>query len=175
MHDEIITKGLPHKELAPILEKLKRKVFSHSVTKKIFEEYDISSEEQENIVICFAQMPVSARTDHGVIYINVDLIKDGDIEEDDHYLPHELTHYCQQTNGNKPTPGSGDDDYLDNPAEQEGFQNQTKYISKTQGKDEAKEYIDQLLDYHDVKNGEREDREDQLLELASSLQLSLKK
>jgi len=175
MPEEITTRGLPHKKLVPLLEKLKKRVFDSDVVKDMLDEYDIERSELELWPICVAKIPVSARTDHGIIYLNVDLFIDenGNIREDavdnDHYLPHEMTHVCQQTTGDKATPGSTDETYLDNPTEQEGFQNQTKYISDTQGDDEAEEYVEQVLDHHTHDNSDdkkREKRREKLLELA---------
>lgn len=173
MSDEIITKGIPHKKLAPIIEKIREKVFNHDVVKDIFDKYDIDPEEKNLIPICFAKLPVSARTDHGVIYLNIDLLKDKNFSKDDHYLAHEVTHFAQQTTGNKPTPGSDKNDYLDNPIEQEGFRNQTKYISDTQGEDEAEEYIEMVLDHNsnDANDDKREDRKDKLLAIARQMNL----
>lgn len=166
--DEIDTKGIPHKKLAPVLQKLKERVFSNPIVKEdIFDKYGIGEEELYLMPMCFAKIPVSARTDHGIIYINIDLIKDGDIIEDDHYIVHEMTHYGQQTTGDKPTPGSSDANYLDNPVEQEGFRNQTKYISDTKGEEAAEDYIEQLLDHHmepdEDDSKKRKDRKDRLL------------
>jgi len=190
MPDEITTKGIPHKKLAPIIDKLRAIVLNHSVVKDVFEKYDLSPEEAKYMPICFAKIPVSARTDHGVIYINVDLIlsilkdgdfdnlKDIDLSEIEHYLAHETTHYVQQTTGDKATPCVPDGSYLDNPIEQEGFQNQTKYISDTQGDDAAEEYVDKVLDHHDETNDEddtddeekiREKRRKKLLDLADEV------
>ena len=165
MPEEITTRQLPHKKLAPLLEKLKKRVFDSDVVKDMLEEYDIDRAELDLWPICVAKIPVSARTDHGVIYLNVDLFidEDGNIREDvvdnDHYLAHEATHGCQQTTGSKATPGSTDDNYLDNPTEQEGFQNQTKYISETQGDDEAEEYVEQVLDHHTHDNADEKKKE----------------
>lgn len=86
-----------------------------------------------------------------------------------HYVVHEVTHWFQQTTGNKPTPGSTSDSYLDNPVEQEGFRNQTKYIADTKGEEEAEKYIEKVLDHHsnDAKDKDkREDRKDKLLAIA---------
>ena len=174
MSEEIVTRGLPHKKLAPILDKLKKRVFDSDVVKDMLKEYGIERDELDLWPICFAEIPVSARTDHGVIYLNIDLFIDedgdlikGSIEENDHYLPHEMTHVGQQTTGNKPTPGSTEDNYLDNPTEQEGFRNQTKYISDTKGDDEAEEYIEQVLDHHthdNIDDKKRDKRREKLLE-----------
>jgi len=80
--EEIITKGIDHKKLAPLLEKIKRRVFKHDVIGDMLKKYKIDREELDLIPMCFAKLPVSARTDHGVIYINVDLAKDGDFEDE---------------------------------------------------------------------------------------------
>ncbi|MCK9567772.1 hypothetical protein M0R72_02330 [Candidatus Pacearchaeota archaeon] len=182
MPSEIVTKWLPHKKLAPVLEALKKRVFDSDVVKDMLKEYDIDRDEIDLWPICAAQIPVSARTDHGVIYINVDLLLDeegnirDDAEKSDHYLPHEMTHVCQQTTGNKATPGSTEDNYLDTPTEQEGFRNQTKYISDTQGDDEAEEYVEQVLDHHtkdDADDKKRDKRREKLLELASQFKVDL--
>ena len=183
MVDEITTRGIPHKKLAPILDRIKKRVFDSDVVKDICKEYDIGEEELPLVPICFAKIPVSARTDHGVIYVNVDLfidengnLIDGSIENNDHYIPHEFTHFGQQTTGNKATPGSTDDNYLDNPTEQEGFRNQTKYISDTQGDDEAEEYVEQVLDHHTHDNADdkkRDKRREKLLELASLFKVDI--
>ncbi len=176
MPDEIITKGIPHKKLAPKLDKIKKKVFKHQVIRDMLDKYDIDEAELDFVPMCFAELPVSARTDHGVIYINVDMADSENLADDDHYIAHELTHYCQQTTGDKPTQGSTPDSYLDNPVEQEGFRNQTKYISDTKGEDEAEEYIDQVLDHHEHDENDarkREDRRDKLLAIAAEFGVDL--
>jgi hypothetical protein len=184
--EEISTKGIDHKKLAPILETLKKRVFSSDVVKDMFDKYGIDEGELNLIPFCWAKIPVSGRTDHGIIYINVDLLDDflngnegiADIvKEVDHYLAHEITHFAQQTTGDKPTPGSNDCNYLDNPAEQEGFRTQTKYISETQGDEQAEDYIDKVIDHH--SNGDddsrMEKRREKLLDLAMDLKLNILK
>ena len=177
MPEEIITQGLPHKKLAPVIEKLKKKVFKNKVVKDLLKKYDIDEEELAFVPVCFAKIPVSARTDHGVIYLNIDLIDDRDfLDKEDHYLPHEFTHYCQQTTGSKPTPSAEPEKYLDSPVEQEGFRNQSKYISDTQGEEEAKDYIEKVLDHHmgdDADDKKREKREDKLLAIARRFGIDL--
>jgi hypothetical protein len=175
MPDEIVTQGIPHERLAPKLEKIKQRVFKHDVIKDMLKEYDLDEDELQYVPMCWAEIPVSARTDHGVIYINVDLADD-DVGEDDHYLAHEMTHYCQQTTGDKPTPATTTENYLDSPVEQEGFQNQTKYIADTKGEDEAEDYVEKVLDHHthDVNDDKkREKRRDKLLAIARAFNVRL--
>jgi hypothetical protein len=176
MPEEIVTQGIPHEKLAPALDKIKKRVFTHSVVKDMLKKYDIDEDELDLVPMCFAEIPVSARTDHGVIYINIELAKDGNIKEDDHYIVHEMTHYCQQTTGDSPTQSSDDGSYLDNPIEQEGFRNQTKYIADTKGKKEAEKYVEQVLDHHendDQDKKKRKERKDCLLAIARDFGVNL--
>ena len=157
----------PHKQLE-IINRVKNRIKNHPVVIEMFKEYGVDPEEINLVPMCFADLPVSARTDHGIIYFNFKLLEDG-FEDDDHYIVHELTHYLQQTTGTRPTKGSDEDDYLDNKEEIEGFQNQTEYLADTRNEDAAEDYVDQVLDHHEVSDKkERDKRKKQLLQLAFS-------
>jgi hypothetical protein len=159
---------LPPEKLLEIIERVRSKIKDHPVVLKMFKEYDVDPEEIDLVPMCFADLPVSARTDHGIIYFNFKLLDDGDFEDDDHYIVHELTHFLQQTTGTKPTKGSDGDDYLDNKEEIEGFQNQTEYLADTRDEGTAEQYVEQVLDHHDVEDKkERDKRKKKLLQLAS--------
>lgn len=153
-----------HSDVLEFLDGVKQKLKQNDVIRKSFEENGLSVDEIDDIPVCFADIEVSARTDHGIIYLNTELW--GQKDEVDHYLAHEFEHFTQQTTGDGPTKGSTDDTYLDNEFEQEGFQTQTKYISDTRGDSEAKEYIEQVMDHHDVPSEERKSRKKELLQLA---------
>ncbi len=157
----------PEKQLE-IINRVKNRVKKHPVVVEMFKEYDVDPEEIDLVPMCFAELPVSARTDHGIIYFNFKLLEDGNFEDDDHYIVHELTHYLQQTTGSRPTKGSDAGSYLDNKEEIEGFQNQTEYLAETRDDDTAEQYVDQVLDHHEVSDKkERNKRKKQLLQLAS--------
>ena len=160
-------KSIPREKLLEFIKILKRRVKKHKTVLEMFEEYDIDLDEIDLIPMAFAELDVSARTDHGAIYLAYKLLQDGSFLDDAHYLVHEMTHFLQQTTGDKPTQSSDVGDYLDNEFEQEGFQNQTEYIADTKGEDEAEEYIDQVLNHHDVDDeDEREEKKDELLNIA---------
>ena len=147
MADDIKTTGIPQKKLRSLLEKTREKIKDHEVIADLFKEYDIPLSEIEYIPMCFADIAVSARTDHGCIYFNTNLLNDP--EQLDHYMVHEICHWAQQTTGNKPTQGAEDGDYLENPYEVEGFQTQVEYIADTQDEGAAEDYVDQVLEHHD--------------------------
>ena len=159
-------KELPHDKLLKAIDRAKKRLKTNEVVQNMFKEFDVDIDELDDVPVCFADLPVSARTEHGIIYLNYNLLADGDFDKDDHYLVHELTHYLQQTTGTKPTKGSTDDDYLDNKFEQEGFQNQTEYLSDTRGDGAAEAYTDKVLNHHEVPKSEREERKKELMHLA---------
>ncbi len=160
------SKKISHSQALKIIDQIKSRIKKHQALKEAFDKYGLDIDEIDNVPVCFADIDVSARTDHGIIYLNWELLKEG-FPKNDHYLTHELVHYAQQTTGDGPTKGSTDDTYLDNEYEQEGFQTQTEYLSETKGDDVAKNYINDVLDYHEVPKSERAERKKQLLQLAS--------
>lgn len=158
--------GIDQKKLRPILDKLRQKIKKHPVVKRMFNEYGLDLSEIDLVPMAFANLDVSARTDHAIIYLNVALLNE--INDNDHYLVHELVHFLQQTTGTKPTQSADVGTYLDNKDEIEGFQNQTEYIADEYGEDKADAYVDQLLDHHDIRdNKERKKRKNKLLELVA--------
>lgn len=154
-----------HKELLKLIDKVKARIKKSPTVIDMFKKYDTDIDELDLIPMCFGDIDVSARTEKGIITFNKALIEDGNFEDDDHYVTHEVTHFLQQSH--KPTKSSDDGDYLKNPAEIEGFQNQSKFISEEDGDEAAEQYIDQVLDHHDITNTkERAKRKKKLLELA---------
>jgi hypothetical protein len=143
---------LPYRTLNRLLKKMRDHLKKDQVVQKMFKEYEVDIEEIDFIPMKFSKLDVSAKTDHGVLIFNYRLLCDGDFLEDYSYGVHEITHWLQQTTGTKPTQSADDGSYLDNPFEQEGFQNQVEYIAKNEGKDEAEAYVDDLLDHHDVED-----------------------
>jgi hypothetical protein len=133
-----------------LISKLRNYLKKDKVVQNMFDEYGVDIAELDHIPMMFDDLDVSAKTDHGVIIYNYKLLTDGDFFKDFSYGVHEMTHWLQQTTGNRPTQSSDDGSYLDNPAEQEGFQNQIEYISDHFGEDEAEDYVDNLLDHHNV-------------------------
>lgn len=156
---------MDHQSFLKRLGKILQDLRSNEVLQKAFKKYNLSMDELDTVPICLSPLDVSARTAHGIIYLNEKLIE----EEDDviaGYLVHELTHYAQQTSGEGPTQGSTDKTYLDNPAEIEGFNFQSEFIAENEGDDAAKDYIDQVLDHHKIRGKERKRRTEQLLQLS---------
>jgi hypothetical protein len=157
-------KKIPYRSLNRMLKKLREFLKKDEVVQKMFKEYEVDIEEIDYIPMRFGTLDVSAKTDHGVIIYSYKLLTDGDFFKDFSYGVHEITHWLQQTTGSKPTKSSDDGNYLDNPFEQEGFQNQVEFIANQDGEGEAEDYVDSLLDHHDVdSNKERKDKKETLM------------
>ncbi len=159
-----VVKKLPYKSLMRFINKGKDFLKQDEVMIGVFKEYGIDINEIDFIPTYFKDLDVSAKTDHGIVYLNYKLLTDGDFFKDFSYLIHEYTHWLQQTTGDKPTKSSDDGKYLDNPAEQEGFQNQINYIADHFGDDEADKYVDNLLEHHEIESkDEKKDKKEILM------------
>ena len=145
-----VVRKLPYKSLNRLIKKMREHLKKDEVMQKVFKEYDVDIAEIDYIPMMFGNLDVSAKTDHCVIIFNYKLLCDGDWTKDFSYGIHEVTHWLQQSTGKKATKSSDDGDYLHNPHEQEGFSNQIEYIAKEHGKDEAEEYVDDLLEHHEI-------------------------
>lgn len=156
-------KKMPYRTLNRMLKKLREFLKKDDVVQKMFKEYEVDIEEIDFIPMKFGNLDVSAKTDHGVIIYNYKLLTDGDFFKDFSYGVHEITHWLQQTTGTKPTKSSDEGSYLDNPFEQEGFQNQIEYISKQDGKEEAEDYVNNLLDHHEIESDKERDKKKETL------------
>lgn len=157
-------KKMPYKTLNRMIKKMREFLKHDGVVQEMFKEYDVDISEIDLIPMKFGTLDVSAKTDHGVIIFSYKLLTDGDFFKDFSYGVHEMTHWLQQTTGTKPTKSSDDDNYLDNPFEQEGFQNQVEYIAKQFGEGEAENYVDDLLEHHEIdEEEEREDKKETLM------------
>jgi len=157
-------KKLPYQSLNRMIKKMREYLKHDGVVQEMFDKYSVDIEEIDLIPMRFGNLDVSAKTDHGVIIFNYKLLTDGDFFKDFSYGVHEMTHWLQQTTGDKPTQSADDGNYLDNPFEQEGFQNQVEYIANQFGDGEAENYVDDLLEHHEVEDDkEYDDKKETLM------------
>ena len=109
------------------------------------------------------ELEVSAKTINKEIILNGKLFDKGDWVDLMRYIIHEFCHVLQQVNGM--VEGKVDkEDYLDDDNEVEAFQAQLSYMSKHDSPEEIQEYLEHLLDHHDIKGKEREEKKEKLTE-----------
>jgi MoxR-like ATPase len=147
--------------LLRLINKAKKYLKEDDVMQSVFKEYNIDINEIDFIPTYFKHLDVAAKTDHAIVWLNYALLDNFLDKKKLSYLIHEYTHWLQQTTGNKPTKSSNVGDYLQNPFEQEGFQNQIEFICKEYGEQEAENYVDHLLDHHEIyQNTERNEKKE---------------
>lgn len=151
------------KEEAEMVEQIVKLLKEHPNVKELFEHYNIPLDDIENIPIEFADMDVSAKTKDGKITINKALVEDKNFIEDLHYIVHEMVHVLQQKVGkNKEYGDLSCVKYLDNPLEIEAFKQQISFIEKYKSLADADEYLDKLLNFHELDGTERKRKRNEL-------------
>lgn len=145
-----------------LLQKIKDQLKSDDTIQEICKKYNLTSDILDIVPIKFGDIGVSARTDHGIITLNWNLLKQENRSQIPSYICHEFNHFARQLH--QPTQSADDGDYLSNKDEQEAFQYQLKFIDDHFGEDKAEEYVDQVLDHHDETGTERKEKKDILME-----------
>jgi len=149
------------------ISKMRKFLKDDSTVQEMFAKKGLDIDIVDFIPIMFGKIDVSAKTDHGIIILNNklldDWLKDKKSIDQFSYGCHECTHFIQQCFGEKGTQSASDGSYLDNPYEQEAFQNQVKFLADNDSEDKAINYVDDLLDHHDVNGKDREKKKDILL------------
>lgn len=156
-------KSLPSHFLMKVINKGKKFIKNDEVMIKICKDHDVDISIIDYIPTYFKDLDVSAKTDHGIVYLSYNLLLDGFDKMDYGYLVHEYCHWFEQCLSDKPTQGSDEGNYLDNPHEQRAFTNQVEYISNNFGEDEAEEYVDDLLEHHDIDDENEIDEKKEIL------------
>ena len=145
-----------------LLSKIRSALINDSVAKDICKEYKIGNWLLKSVPIRFEKLEVSARTTDGNIILNKKL-KSKPFEILMRYVIHELTHAAQHAKSNPSAKKDNNTEYLDKKNEIEAFQNQIKYDEKKRGKSKVLEYVDDLLEYHDIEGKKKEQKKKTLL------------
>ena len=127
------------------------------------EKYHKNKNFVDSVQISFEpDLDVSAKTINGQILLNDKLFdKEWDVQM--RYVIHEIIHAMQQDVGK--VKGKVDKNkYLDDKNEQEAFTAQISYMCEHDNTEEVQEYIENLLDHHDIKGKERKDKAKKLTE-----------
>jgi hypothetical protein len=134
---------------------------SSAVVKSMFLKHDVPISYLDKVSIKFDKLDVSAQTRDCVIFINSDFLDELKFSEHIHYIVHELCHVLQQmTSDVKLKPNV---DYLDMPTEMEAFKCQVAFMKEFYDDDTAKDYVEELLDFHQYEDKEKESKRKSLM------------
>lgn len=147
-----------------LLSKILDFLMTSPAVKGMFDRYKVPLERIHDVDIRFADIPVSAKTKDRVIFINKNFLSDGNFSKEMHYIVHELCHWLQQECDDPydmiPPAGT---DYLEMPSELEAFMYQAHFMREFYGDSEAEQYVDDLLDFHEIDGEDRKKKRRALL------------
>lgn len=149
-----------------ILLKIKKTLKKDPVALEICREYDFDPEIIDGIPLMFVDdLEASAKTVDSKISLNLNLI-DEDFPIIMRYAVHELVHALQHMRLEGKNKKDDGKDYLDRSDELEAFQYQIKYDAKKRGPSKAKEYAQELVEYHKLPDGKSKKKKKELLNKA---------
>lgn len=149
-----------------LVAKIKKELKNDNIAKEICKEYSFDIDIIDGISVEIVDdLDVSAKTVDSAIHLNSSLV-DEDFNIIMRYAIHELVHALQHMKlvGLEALEC---ENYLDRYDEVEAFQYQIKYDSKTRGLEEAEDYVDDLIEYHEVPDHKKEEKKDELMDRAS--------
>jgi len=129
-----------------------------------FKEYDVPLSDIDGVSVHFCDLDVSAKTKNREIFLNEKMLADdSDIKDPTHYLIHELVHYLQQSTGHH-CKHDQDENYLDLETEEEAFKTQIDFKKREESEEEAEDYVEKLLDHHELEGKERKEKKEELMD-----------
>ena len=147
-----------------LLGKVKRELKKNDIAKEICSEYGFDVDIIDGIPFEFVDdLEASAKTVDSAIQLNSNLV-DEDFETIMRYSIHELVHSLQHMKTDEQEFSEDDGEYLDRGDEIEAFQFQIKFENEARGPDAAEEYVEDLIEYHEVPEHKEESKKNQLLE-----------
>lgn len=155
-------------ELLKKIEEAKEMLRNDNTYKNMCKDFKVSTDFIDLLPVRFGDIDVSAKTVRGIIVLNYKLLEKDNFKNNIHYLLHEVSHAFQMLKRKHPTKGADEGEYLENEDEVEAFTYQIEYMDDNYGNDEADNYIEHLLNHHNIK--ERKDREEKKKELSERVE-----
>lgn len=151
-------------DVEKFIEDMRKHVKEDPIIIEKFKEYGVPLDDIDDVEVQFCDLDVSAKTKDRKIYLNEGMLaEDSEVKDPTHYFVHELVHYLQQTTGKNMQKHRAEDDYLEKGTEEEAFKAQVDYKKREESPEEAKQYVERLLDHHDYSGDKRDDKRDELL------------
>tara|TARA_B100000131_G_scaffold286880_1_gene297131 strand:+ start:2940 stop:3449 length:510 start_codon:yes stop_codon:yes gene_type:complete len=151
-------------ELSIHLSNIRSFLLTNKIALEVCSEFGYDKKILLGIPISFSDdLDVSAKTTDGQMIINTGLIEEG-YEIMLRYVVHELVHVFQHMENKEKIDLYPDHEYLDRPDELQAFQYQIEFDETARGEKSVIEYIEGLLDYHNVPDKDKVDKAVELME-----------
>lgn len=150
-------------DIIELLAEIKQEMKGNDIAIEICKEHGFNVDIIDGIPMEFIDdLEASAKTIDSRIQLNSELLNE-EFEIIMRYAIHELVHSLQHMKSEGIDPYASDE-YLDRDDELEAFQFQIAYDAEERGEDEAVDYVEDLIEYHEIPEEEREDKKEELLE-----------
>lgn len=147
------------------LSKIKQELKKNDIAREICQEHGFDIDIIDGIPMEFIDdLESSAKTIDSRIQLSTSLL-DEEFEVMMRYAIHELVHSLQHMRAEGINVNE-DSEYLDREDELEAFKFQVKYDAEERGLNEAIDYVEDLVEYHEIPDEEKEDKKKELLERA---------
>lgn len=144
------------------LAEIKKELKDNPIAHEICDEYGFQIDIIDGIPIEFIEdLDASAKTLDARIQLNTNLL-DEDFAIIMRYAIHELVHALQHMRSVEIDPYS-DEDYLDRGDELEAFQYQIAFDAENRGRNEAEDYVNDLIEYHEIPEPEQDVKKTELM------------
>ena len=155
------------KENNHIIAEIRKQLKEDSVVIEMCQEQGYPVGIIDGVVLTFADdIEVSAKTVNSEIYLNEKLKSNPDDDQNwpilMRYAVHELTHALQHMEREGLEDSEEGKNYLDRDDELEAFQFQIQFDLKERGPEDVIEYVEDLLEYHEVHEDEADDKKQEL-------------
>jgi hypothetical protein len=151
------------KSIVELLSKVKKTLMEDDIAAEICNEFGFDVDIISGIPIEFDDsIESTAKTINSHIKLNTSLM-DAEFEVIMRYAIHELVHALQHMT-EEANEQENNAEYLDRDDELEAFQYQIEYESDARGPDVAEQYVDDLIEYHEIPEEEKEDKREELLD-----------
>lgn len=151
-------------EKQKLFAEIRRHIKNSDIAKECLKEKKIGPWIFDAFPLDFDEIDVTAKTINGTIYLNPKVLK-MDFNIVMRYVIHEFVHVLQHINEEKNGDKKSDKDqeYLDRDDEIEAFQKQIKFDAKVRGPKAAEKYVDELLEFHKIKDRKEKKNKKNLL------------
>jgi len=146
------------------LSNIRAYLLKNDVAEDICKEFGFDKNILYGVSISFdSEIDVAAKTTDSKMLLNTSLL-DEKFDIIMRYVIHELVHVFQHIKREGTDDPYDGMEYLERPDEVQAFQFQVEFQEDFSGENDAKEYVDDLIEYHEIDDNQKDDKKEELLD-----------
>ena len=146
------------------LSNIRAYLLKNDVAEDICKEFGFDKNILYGVSLSFdSEIDVAAKTTDSKMLLNTSLL-DEKFDIIMRYVIHELVHVFQHIKREGTDDPYDGMEYLERPDEVQAFQFQVEFQEDFSGENDAKEYVDDLIEYHEIDDNQKDDKKEELLD-----------